>query len=36
VSGEAAMRLRRITELFGLNEEGRSDATPFDSHAKAS
>jgi len=38
VSGEAAMRLRRITELFGLAEEGRSDAiaAPFDSQAKAS
>jgi hypothetical protein len=38
VSGEAAMRLRRITELFGVSEEGRSDATapPFDSQAKAS
>jgi hypothetical protein len=38
VSGEAAMRLRRITELFGLAEERRSDAvaTPFDSQAKAS
>jgi hypothetical protein len=38
VSGEAATRLRRITELFGLAEEGRSDATttPFDSQARAS
>jgi len=38
VSGEAAMRLRRITELFGVSEEGRSDATttPFDSQARAS
>jgi hypothetical protein len=39
VSGEAATRLRRITELFGLTEEGgRPDATttPFDSQAKAS
>jgi hypothetical protein len=38
VSGEAAARLRRITELFGLAEEGRSDATttPFDSQARAS
>jgi hypothetical protein len=38
VSGEAAMRLRRITELYGLAEERRSDAIapPFDSQAKAS
>jgi hypothetical protein len=38
VSGEAAARLRRITELFGLAEEGRSDTTttPFDSQARAS
>ena len=38
VSGEAAVRLRRVTELFGLAEEGRSDATatPFDSQARAS
>ena len=36
LSGEAAARLRRITELFGVSEEGRSDAPPFDSHAKAS
>jgi hypothetical protein len=38
VSGEAASRLRRVTELFGVTEEGRSEATktPFDPQAKAS
>jgi uncharacterized protein DUF3141 len=38
LSGEAAIRLRRITELFGLSEVQRGDATapPFDSQARAS
>jgi Protein of unknown function (DUF3141) len=37
-SGETARRLRRVTELFGASEEGRSEAiaTPFDPQAKAS
>jgi Protein of unknown function (DUF3141) len=38
ISGEAAKRLRRIAELFGVAEERRPPVTsiPFDSRAKAS
>ena len=38
VSGEAASRLRRVTGLFGVTEEDRSEATktPFDPQARAS
>jgi hypothetical protein len=38
VSDEAASRLRRVTELFGVTDESRSEATrpPFDSQARAS
>jgi hypothetical protein len=38
VSDEAASRLRRVTELFGVTEDGRSEAakTPFDPQARAS
>jgi Protein of unknown function (DUF3141) len=38
ISGEAANRLRRITELFGVTEDSASQASagPFDPKAKAS
>lgn len=38
ISGEVAKRLRRVTELFGVGEDGTSpaDASPFDPQAKAS
>jgi hypothetical protein len=38
ISGEAAKRMRRVTELFGVTEDGTSQANkdPFDPQAKAS
>jgi len=38
ISGEAAKRLARITELFGATEESTSQAiaNPFDPKARAS
>jgi hypothetical protein len=38
ISGEAANRLRRVTELFGVTEDGETQATagPLDPQAKAS
>jgi len=38
VSGEAARRFNRVTELFGVTEEAKSKtfATPSDTQAKAS
>jgi hypothetical protein len=38
ISGEAANRLRRITELFGVTDDSASQASadPFDPQAKAS
>jgi uncharacterized protein DUF3141 len=36
VSGEAAKRLQRVQELFGVNESSQLGATSFDPQAKAS